>query len=206
MTDLWLIYGQLIVDPKFPGEIDDWQPAFTPYEKGAFVYLPKGETQERQITKEGVGRLEEGSTTSVRKNLTKYLRSQYKESTPVISLYAAGSVCRLWKTNDDKWRKSFEQVRPGLPKDVTSFSLELVTLMGACFVDPKLTQRLLTPDWLIADEFGISRESCEGIALQNWMRQKDFDKWQAIFRDALSWRPGTAEVMIWYEKFENAAN
>jgi hypothetical protein len=204
MIDFWFTIGAAVEDPGFLTAIAQAAPAFNAMPAtlsigGQNIPLPLA------------GRLVQASTTFVRQKIRDYLLARYGGFAPVISLYTAGKVCQLWNMKQQDVVVSTGLANTAF-KAVTatqhvSLSQPLLTIMGACLIDPNLSLAFQQQQNLsIASEFGVipSINSVEWRVVQGWLNDPHFQPAQN--RLLTSWAHPCHEVMLWYPDFEDAAN
>lgn len=208
MTDLWCLFGRLAANPA---EFSLLPTGFALFALSSIVEQEAGMPAVTTVIR-NIGLLSKTPTESTRDAIQAKLDTQFpKAAAPIVSLWAAGRICRL-KTVDGA------VVNSALAKFNTCYvnafganaptSVHTQTAMGAAMVDENVRAKFLQPASRAEEDarFRLDTTLPEYANFLGFLADPLYQTAQNELLGASCWDRSCPEVMHWYPKFDRAAN
>ena len=220
MLDFWFTFGALLVDDPqnnnsaLLNQIDqalttlDANPATPVFTQQTAKLVLGGQ----RFVPANWGVLNQAACEAIRHNIRQLLPQALPHiAPPPISLYTAAKLGQLWKTSPSNLLdgvklggQAFQTAKAAQPIQP---SYNLLTLMGACFVDDNLAATLSQNNDTLSSEFGVSRTTPEWGFMQRLLGTTSSPTtFSTAYQKARDGWGNCTQLMMWYSDFQHAAN
>jgi len=210
MTDTWYVFGAMVADPAFFGEIA--KVAGLKFDRITMYVVEDSAAGRLAIHRRAAGYLDGTCTTALRRAFREYVKTNLVTPAPVISLYTAAKFCQLSFTLAG-FPQVFAKANAAFKKNggVPKSSVELLTALGISLLDSGIASTLMVDGTMAADNVPLSNEfhlqDADMKTLNATLHEQDFNDARALLMTAACWTDAPCpEFLGFYEGFKRAVN